>query len=149
MLPWYINSTIWNTWYSFHSLSLIVVPAYHYTLHTGTKLNAKSVIRISGVAFSFQTLLFLQFSVFLSAAVWPCWSPSAWCLQATGIRQWESCGSSVILSLLFDLPPCNFNPVYLCLYTLFIWTAAVRRNKGFFSHSLVHFPLLCQQGETL
>lgn len=29
--------------------------AYHYTVHTGTELNAKRVIRIGRVGFSFQT----------------------------------------------------------------------------------------------
>lgn len=43
---------------------------YHYTVHTGTELNAKPVIRINGVGFSFQTLLFLQSSLYFAAAVW-------------------------------------------------------------------------------
>lgn len=88
--------------------------AYHYTVHTGTRLNAKRVIRINRVAFSFQTSLVLGLVLF-STAVWSLWSASARRLLATVICQSESWGSSISLTLLFDLPPCTFNPVCLCL----------------------------------
>lgn len=42
--------------------------AYHYIVHTGAELNAKRMIRINRVGFSFQTLLVLQ-SFFRSSVV--------------------------------------------------------------------------------
>lgn len=132
---------------------------YHYTVHTGTKLNAKGVIRINGVGFSFQTLLFLQAPEYFSAAVWSWRSAllgACWQLVSVSkrVRGPPSSPPFPLTSLL--APLVLFVSVYK-LYTLRQLVRGERRDKCmgtfffffFFNFSSHASPLLCQQGEAL